>query len=58
MYLYKEFTRHLNVECFESAVPAIFLSYAPTFFLSPTYSENKVSPPDGPTGTIQLDVLP
>ena len=25
------FTRHLNMECFESAVPAIFLSYAPTF---------------------------
>ena len=25
-------TRHLNVECFESAVPAIFLSYAPTFY--------------------------
>ena len=24
-------TRHLDVECFESAVPAIFLSYAPTF---------------------------
>ena len=31
-YLYKEFTRHLSVECFESVVPAIFLSYAPTFF--------------------------
>ena len=31
-YLYKEFIRHLNVECFESAVPAIFPSYAPTFF--------------------------
>ena len=30
--LYKEFIRHLNVECFESAVPAIFPSYAPTFF--------------------------
>ena len=25
-------SRHLNMECFESAVPAIFLSYAPTFF--------------------------
>ena len=25
-------TRHSNVECFESAVPAIFLSYAPTFY--------------------------
>ena len=24
--------KHLNMECFESAVPAIFLSYAPTFF--------------------------
>ena len=22
----------LNMECFESVVPAIFLSYAPTFF--------------------------
>ena len=30
-YLCKVFTRHLNVECFESAVPAIFFSYAPTF---------------------------
>ena len=30
--IYKVFTRHLNVECFESVVPAIFLSYAPTFF--------------------------
>ena len=30
--IYKVFTRHLNVECFESAFPAIFLSYAPTFF--------------------------
>ena len=30
-YLYKMFTRHLNMECFESAVPAIFLSYAPNF---------------------------
>ena len=28
-YLYMEFTRHLDVE---SAVPAIFPSYAPTFF--------------------------
>ena len=26
-------TRHLNMECFESAVPAIFLSYVPTFFI-------------------------
>ena len=25
-YLYKEIIRHLNVECFESAVPAIILS--------------------------------
>ena len=25
------FTRHLNMECFESAVPAIFLSYTPNF---------------------------
>ena len=32
LYLYKENTRHFNVECLESAVPAIFLSYAPTFF--------------------------
>ena len=31
-YLYKVFTRHLNIECFESAVPAIFLAFAPTFF--------------------------
>ena len=46
--IYKVFTRHLNVECFESAVPAIFLSYAPTFFhdskarvwLYKSYSEN------------------
>ena len=29
---YKEFTTHLNVECFKLAVLAIFLSYAPTFF--------------------------
>ena len=26
------FTRHLNMECFESAVPANIVSYAPTFF--------------------------
>ena len=26
------FTRLLNMECFESAVPANFISYAPTFF--------------------------
>ena len=26
--IYRVFTRHLNMECFESAVPAIFLSYA------------------------------
>ena len=26
------FTRHLNMECFESAIPVIFLSYPPTFF--------------------------
>ena len=26
------FTRHLNMECFESAVPANFVSYAPTIF--------------------------
>ena len=32
LYLYKVFTRHLNMECFKSAVTAIFLSYAPTFF--------------------------
>ena len=32
--IYKVFTRHLNVECFEPAVPAIFLSYAPTMQLS------------------------
>ena len=31
-YLYTEFTRLLNVECFKSAVSAIFLSNAPTFF--------------------------
>ena len=30
--IYNVFTRHLNMECFESAIPAIFLSYAPTFF--------------------------
>ena len=30
--LYKVFIRHLNEKCFELAVPAIFLSYAPTFF--------------------------
>ena len=30
--IYKVITRHLNVECFDSTVPAIFLSYAPTFF--------------------------
>ena len=32
LYLYNVFTRHLNMECFDSVVPAIFLSYAPTFF--------------------------
>ena len=26
------FTRNLNMECFESAVSANFVSYAPTFF--------------------------
>ena len=31
MYLHKVFTGHLNTECFESAVPAVFLSYAPIF---------------------------
>ena len=36
-YLYKKFTRHINVECFEWAVPASFLSYAPTFFGSNKY---------------------
>ena len=25
------FTRHLNMECFELAIPANFVSYAPTF---------------------------
>ena len=30
--IYKVITRHLNVECFDSMVPALFLSYAPTFF--------------------------
>ena len=36
IYLYKELTRHLhvNVEWSESAVPANFLSYMPTFFNS------------------------
>ena len=29
----KEFTKHLNVEWIETAVPAIFLSYVPTFFV-------------------------
>ena len=38
MYLYKVFTGHLNMECFESAVPAIFLSYAPTFFKYNSFS--------------------
>ena len=32
-YMYKELTRLLNTECFESAFPAIFLSNAPTFFI-------------------------
>ena len=39
-YTYTDYTytrcllvRHLNMECFKSAVPAIFLSYAPTFFV-------------------------
>ena len=32
MYMYSVYTRCL-LECFESAVPAIFLSYAPTFFI-------------------------
>ena len=31
LYLYNVFTRHLEAR-FQSAVPAIFLSYAPTFF--------------------------
>ena len=31
--LIKVITGHLNMECFESAVPAIFLSNAPTFFI-------------------------
>ena len=26
------FTRHLNMDCFESMVPANFVSYAPIFF--------------------------
>ena len=30
--IYKVFIRHLNIECFESTVPAIFRFYAPTFF--------------------------
>ena len=28
------FTRHLNMECFESPVPANFVSYAPIFFVT------------------------
>ena len=28
----RDFTRHLKMECFESAVPANFASYALTFF--------------------------
>ena len=34
IYLYPQqvFTRHLNMECLELAVPANFVSYAPTFF--------------------------
>ena len=31
--IYKVFIGHLNMECFESTVPAIFRFYAPTFFL-------------------------
>ena len=33
IHLYQVFTRHLNMECFELAVPADFVSYAPTFFI-------------------------
>ena len=52
-YLYKVFTRHLNMECFESAVPAIFLSYAPTFF------EDTVSKPIlNKTGCVRLVEIP
>ena len=35
----KVFTRHLNMECFESAVPAIFLSYASTLFMQISYDK-------------------
>ena len=42
-YLYKVFIRHLNVECLESAVPAIFLSYAPTFKLIIWHSDIRES---------------
>ena len=32
--MYLELHRHLNVEYFELAVPANFVSYAPTFFVA------------------------
>ena len=40
IYQYQEFTRHLNVEYFESAISAIFLSYAPTSFGKPNWNLN------------------
>ena len=45
LFLYKVFTRHLDMECFESAVPAIFLSYAPTFFDVGTWEDTKAKLP-------------
>ena len=41
LYLYKVYTRHLNIKCFESEVPAIFLAYAPTFFIDDKRHTNK-----------------
>ena len=39
------FISHLNMECFESVVPANFISYAPTFFeLIFNWTESLLSP--------------
>ena len=39
------FTRHLNMECFESAVPTNFVSYAPTFKFHPWTMRNCITEP-------------
>ena len=60
-HVYNMFTRHVKVECFESAVPAIVLSYAPAFFWPMLGTHGhwalKVFKPATPTVTLGIRLL-